>query len=221
MRRVITAAAAAIALAPLGAAAQSDSTIEIPAPLCWTGRPKPRCRAFVVTEMTGEYAFATTHTEYTLTFGPRVETQSRVDESSQLLWTIGPMFNTSPSRALGVTLSGGIVNEGGREALELRHRRWLDARKSLDFSVGALRMDVPKSPTHPTGAGYGLTAGAYILGNDLVQLNAHGDVLFTDGRIRGGSTVGGGLGGAGAVGATVLLAALAVAVAIEVARSGF
>jgi len=60
-----------------------------------------------------------------------------------------------------------------------------------------------------------------VVGNDVIQVNAHGDVLFTDGRMRGGGTVGGGLGGFGAVGATVLLAALAVAVAIEIARTDF
>jgi len=216
-----TIAALVLVFPPVAALAQSDSTAKATSRLCWLAKPMPRCRAFVITEMTGEYPFATTHTDYTLTFGTQVEARSRVDESPQLLWTIGPMFNTSPSRSLGVTLSGGIVNEGGREALELRRRRWIDGRNSLDFSAGALRMDVPKSPAHPGGAGYGLTAGAYVVGNDVIQVNAHGDVLFTDGRMRGGGTVGGGLGGFGAVGATVLLAALAVAVAIEIARTDF
>src|SRR5213076_981458 len=131
--------------------------------------------------------FATTKT----TNGNHVEGQRTADESAQLLWRIGPMFNTAPSRAIGVTLSAGTVNEGGREAIELRRRRWINAEESVDFSAGALRMDVPKSPMRPTGAAFGLTTGFYLVESDLIHVDGHGDVLFVSNRIRGGGTVGG------------------------------
>jgi hypothetical protein len=171
--------------------------------------------------MAGEYAFATTKTNYTLTFGNFVEARSRADESAQLLWRIGPMFNTSTSRAIGVTLSGGTLNEGGREALELRQRRWLNVEQAVDFSAGALRMDIPKSPGRPTGAAYGLTTGVYLVGGDLIHVDGHADFVIASNRIRGGSTVGGGVGGFGAVGGTVLLTALAVAALIALAGADF
>ena len=180
----------------------------------------PQCRSFFLTEMAGEYAFATTKTNYTLTFANDVEARSKADESAQLLWRIGPMFNTAPSRAIGVTLSAGGVNEGGREAIELRRRRWINAEQSVDFSAGALRMDIPKSAERPTGAAYGLTTGIYLVGGDLVHVDGHADFVVARNRIRGGGTVGGGVGGYGAVGGTVLLVALAVAIAIAIARAG-
>ena len=171
--------------------------------------------------MAGEYAFATTKTNYALTFGNYVEARTTADESAQLLWRIGPMFNTAPSQAIGVTLSAGVVNEGGREAIELRRRRWINAEQSVDFSAGALRMDIPKSAERPTGAAYGLTTGIYLVGGDLLHVDGHADFVVARNRIRGGGTVGGGVGGYGAVGGTVLLVALAVAIAIAIAHTEF
>ena len=188
---------------------------------CWRGKPLPQCRSFLITEMAGEYAFAETHTHYTLTSGRQPEPRSVADESAQLLWRIGPMFNTTPTRAIGVTLSAGTVIEGGREAIELRRRRWVDVGQAVDVSAGALRMDVPKSPQHPSGAGYGLTTGFYLVGQDLIHVDGHVDMVLVSNRIRGGGTVGGGLGGVGAVGTTVVLAALTVAVLIKIASTDF
>jgi hypothetical protein len=174
----------------------------------------PQCRSFWITEMAGEYAFVSTKTNYSLTFGSHVEERSRADESAQLLWRIGPMFNTEPSRAIGVTLSAGTVNDGGREAIELRRRRWIRVGQSVDVSAGALRMDIPKSPDRPAGAAYGLTTGLYLVGGDLIHIDGHADFVIAKNRLRGGGTVGGGLGGYGAVGATVVLTALAI-IALE------
>src|SRR5438067_6246284 len=205
------------ALIPIAIGAQSDTTGRVPLPRCWRGKPLPLCRSFFLTEMAGEYAFATTKT----TNGNHVEGQRTADESAQLLWRIGPMFNTAPSRAIGVTLSAGVVNEGGREAIELRRRRWMNAEQSVDLSAGALRMDIPKSAERPTGAAYGLTTGIYLVGGDLLHVDGHADFVIATNRIRGGGTVGGGVGGYGAVGGTVLLVALAVAIAIAIAHTEF
>lgn len=59
-----------------------------------------------------------------------------------------------------------------------------------------------------------------MIGGDLIQLNARGDLLLTGGRVRAGTSVGAGLGSYGAVGGTILLGALVVAVIVEIARSG-
>jgi hypothetical protein len=217
-----TALAVACALIPLAAGAQSDTSAKAPSSRCWRGKPLPRCRSFWITEIAGEYAFATTKTNYTLTFGNQVETRSRADESAQLLWRVGPMFNTTPSRAIGVALSAGTVNDGGREALELRQRRWIGVAEAVDFSAGALRMDIPKSPQRPTGAAYGFTTGIYLLVGDVIHVDAHTDFVITRNKMRGGGTVGGGLGAPVAVEATAVLAVLAVAaLAIVVAHANF
>ena len=211
----------ACALIPIASGAQSDTSARPPLARCWRGKPLPHCRSFFLTEMAGEYAFASTKTNYTLTFGSKVAQRSVADETPQLLWRIGPMFNTGPSRAIGVTLSGGTVNEGGREAIELRRRRWITAGQALDVSAGALRMDIPKSPERPTGAAYGFTTGIYLLAEDQIHVDAHADFVLASNRVRGGATVGGGLGGFGAVGGTVIFAALAGTVLPWLARGDF
>ena len=129
------------------------------------------------------------------------------------------MFNTSPSRAIGVTLSGGFVNDGGREALEVRRRQWLGTAQSVDFSAGALRMDILKSPARPISAAYGLTTGVYLVGGDLIHLDGHVDVVLANNRLRGGASAGGGLGGWAAVGGTVVLAVV-VGVVVAALSSG-
>lgn len=131
------------------------------------------------------------------------------------------MFNTSPTHAIGVVLSAGAVNEGGREAIELRRRQWLGVATAVDFSAGPLRMDIPKSPQRPTGAAYGLTTGIYLVGQDLIHVDGHADLVIASNRIRGGGTVGGGLGGFGAVGTTILLAALTIAILIRLGNRDF
>jgi hypothetical protein len=213
--------AVACALIPGVSGAQSDTSARATSSYCWRGKPLPQCRSFLITEMAGEYAFAATRTRYTLTSRVPPEPRSVADEGAQLLWRVGPMFNTSPSRAIGVTLSAGTVIDGGREAIELRQRRWINTGNALDVSAGALRMDIPKSPQRPTGAAYGVTTGIYLVGGDLIHVDGHADLVIASNRVRGGGTVGGGLGGFGAVGGTVLLGALALAVLIAFANADF
>src|SRR5690349_18511416 len=153
----------ALTLCPLALPAQRDSAEHVPAPRdCWRGKPLPVCRSFWITEMAGEYPFVSTNTSYTLTYSTETHTVSTRDESAQLLWRVGPMFNTGPARASGLTLTAGFVNDGSREAIEFRRRRWMSETSSLDISAGALRIDVPKLPDRPTGAAYGLTSGIYL-----------------------------------------------------------
>ena len=171
--------------------------------------------------MAGEYAFVSTNTSYTLTYGTETHTFSRPDESAQLLWRVGPMFNTGSARASGVTLTAGFVSDGSREAIEFRHRRWMSNASSVDISAGALRIDVPKLPDRPTGAAYGLTTGVYVGGGDLIHVDAHADLFLAYNRLRGAGTVGGGVGTYGTVVGTVVLAALVAAVLVALSRGDF
>jgi hypothetical protein len=219
-----------LATAPLSAAAQSDSarprivTSSVPeGRLCWRGSPLPRCRSYWLTEMSGEYAYATTKTHYRFDYGSVVNTYARPDVSSRLSWTIGPMFNTSPSSATGATVSAGFVNDGSRVAIEARRRWWSpdqQVQPTFDLSAGLVRMDVPARTGSFEHDAYGLTGGAYLVGGDLIQLNGRVDLLLTGGRVRAGGTVGAGLGSYAAAGATVLLGALTLAVIAIFASSG-
>src|SRR2546423_2997994 len=152
------------ALIPPAIGAQTDTTARAPQPRCWRGKPLPQCRSFFLTEMAGEYAFATTKTNYTLTFANDVEARSKADESAQLLWRIGPMFNTAPSRAIGVTLSAGGGNERGGGGNELRRRRRGNTEQAGGFSSRALPTGNPQMPERPTRAAGGVTTGRYHVG---------------------------------------------------------
>jgi hypothetical protein len=203
---------------PTVARGQTDSSARPRNPLCWRGKPAPQCGSFWITEISGEYAYATTQTHYRFDYGNSVSEYSRPDVSSQLLWTVGPMFNTSPTRAFGGTLSAGFVNDGSRIAIEARRRYWTSPGSGVDVSAGVLRTNVPPLPNQFEHAQYGTTAGVYVVGGDLIHINAHADVLLTGDRVRAGATVGGGFGGYAAVGVTVLAGALALAVIIEFLR---
>lgn len=204
---------------PTVARAQTDSSARPRNSLCWRGKPAPQCGSFWITEISGEFSYATTQTHYRFDYGSYVNSYSRPDVSSQVLWTVGPMFNTSPTRALGGTISAGFVNDGSRIAVEARRRYWIPGG-GIDVSAGPLRENLPVLPNQFEHAQYGTTAGVYVVGGDLIHINAHADVLLTGGRVRAGGTLGGGFGGYAAIGATVLLGALTAAVLIEFARSG-
>ena len=202
------------------ARAQIDSTPHSGERLCWRGRPAPTCDRFWITEISAEYPIATTQTRYVYVYPTGTHSYSRRDVSTQLFWTVGPMFNTSANRALGVTVSAGFVNDGGRVAVEARRRYWTGDQSGFDLSLGGVRMNVPPLQDHYQQPGYGLTGGAYLVGGDLIHINARADVLLADSRMRAGGTVGAGLGTYGAAGATIVLGALIAAVAIALAHGG-
>jgi hypothetical protein len=207
--------------APSFAFAQTDSVPHRERKTCWRGRPAPECDNFWLTEISAEYAFASTTAHYRQTYitpnGTYVVANDQSDMSSRLVWTVGPMFNTSPTTAVGGTVSAGFVSNGARIAIEARRRTWLVDGMILDLSTGVTRMPVPFT-SNPR---YGLTAGTYIGGSDLVHLSAHGDLLFSDGRPRAGATVGIGAGSYAAVGVTGVLGVLTAALIIALAHANW
>jgi hypothetical protein len=204
---------------PTLARAQIDSTSHRGEQLCWRGKPAPACDTFWITELSVQYPYATTWTRYTYV-GTYVNSYSRQDVSTQVFWTVGPMFNTNSNRALGVTVSAGFVHDGSRVAVEARRRYWTAERSAFDFTLGGVRMNAPPVPGHYQQHSYGLTGGAYMVGSDQIHVNGRADLLVSDGRVRAGGTVGAGLGTYGAIGATIVLGALIGAVAIVLAHAG-
>lgn len=204
---------------PSAAIAQSDSLAGDTGALCWRGQRAPACHQFWVTEISTVYPIATTSTKYTETDGTFFYSYNRRDVTPQLFWTVGPMWNTSPNRALGVTLSGGFVSDGGRGSVEVRRRYWTSNRSGFDLSAGLLRMSVP-DPGRYHQDGYGLTAGAYAVGGDMIHLNTHADMIVSGNRMHAGGSVGVGLGSYPAVGVTALLGVLTVLLVAAVAHSG-
>jgi hypothetical protein len=176
-----------------------------------------------LTEVSVEHAFASTTTHYRFDYGGFVNEYDREEITNRVLWTVGPMFNTGPSRAIGGTISAGFASEGTRLALEGRRRWWmgnLSNSVALDLSAGLVRLRVPPLQSGGSANAYGVTTGAYVVGGDLIQINARLDVVRSNGRLRGGGTVGAGLGSYGAVGATAIAGALWIAALVAIATSG-
>lgn len=205
---------------PAVALGQRDSLARDSGARCWRGKPAPACHTFWITEISAEYPLFSTATTYTDTFGSFTQTFTRRDVSPRLLWTLGPMWNTSPNRALGMTVSYGIVHDGGRVALEGRRRYWSSTKRSFDLTAGLMRMDLPPLPGSIVNSGYGVTAGAYAVGGDVIHINARADLLSAGNKIHAGGSVGVGFGSFGAVDATLLLGALVVALAVVIVHNG-
>lgn len=222
----VTAVVALGAVWPSRLLAQSDS-VSSPRPdslraphVCWGGRPRPQCSTFWVTEMSFEYPFAKTSTRFVENFGGGEYRYTISDFRSRLVWTVGPMVNISANRAIGGTLSVGTAPSGLRAALEARRRWWGADGIAYDLSAGVLRVDLPAVPGNLDHKGYGLTAGAFLIGNDLIQLNTHADVVMAAGRLHAAGSVGMGLGSKAAAAGTVLLGALVIVALTAIARSG-
>lgn len=193
--------------------AQADSVTKPKPRLCWRGKPAPSCGSFWVTEFGYDVVLSRTQTRVVedVGLGGGPNSYDVPDFESHLAWTVGPMFNTSPTTAIGGTLSVAPMNSGARVAVEGRRRWWILDGMAFDLSAGAVRLDVPHPFPTPERSEYGLTVGGYILGGDLVNVSGRADVLFTGGKTRVGTSVGVGLGSYAAAGGTVLLGALVLA----------
>ena len=193
--------------------AQSDSTTRIPPRLCWRGKPAPACTTFWITEFGVDASLSSTETIVSQNYGGgNVYRYAARDFESRLVWTVGPMFNTGPRTALGGTLSLSPVNSGYRVALEARRRWWTSGGLALDLSAGGQRMGVASPTWNSERDAYGVTAGAFIVGGDLVNVNGRLDLLVTGGKARAGTSVGIAGGSYVAVVGTVTLGLLILAV---------
>lgn len=202
-----------LATPALPSSAQSDSTTRIPPRLCWRGKPAPECTTFWITELGIDASTSSTATIVTENYGggPVYRYATR-DFDSRLVWTVGPMFNTGPHTALGGTLSLSPLNSHYRVAVEARRRWWKNEGLALDLSAGALRMGVPSPTSYSYRDEYGVTAGALLVGADLINVNGRVDLLVSGGKARLGTSVGLGGGSYVALVGTVTLGLLILAV---------
>jgi hypothetical protein len=178
---------------------------------CWRGRPVPQCDAFWITESGGDFVVSSTQEEKVIDTGAgstRTERARHFD--NRWSFTIGPMFNTAPLRAMGGTLSIGPVSKGTRIAAELRRRWWTPEGSALDLTIGAVGMDTPHlAPRRPTGE-YGLTVAALLVGGDVINFSTRADLLLTGRKPMLGTSVGMGLGSRPAVYGTLIAGLLVI-----------
>jgi hypothetical protein len=164
---------------------------------CWRGHRPPVCRSFFLTEFGVVRVRTSSASHFSIDYGQQggVVHYSEPDFANRLQFTVGPMFNTSSSRALGATVSFSAVHNGFRAALEGRHRWWGPANAALDLSAGALRIDVPSVSATDRRTEYGMTAGAHLVSGDLVHATGRADVTVGHGGPRVGMSVELGVGG--------------------------
>ena len=206
--RLVVANLLLVSVQPSPSSAQSDSATKPQPRLCWRGKPAPECTAFWITEF--GYDAMQSWTQHTIVYdygSGYSTTETRRDFGSRAVWTIGPMFNTRPLGAVGGTLSLSFVPGGYRTAVEARRRWWGPLGNSFDLSAGLLQMNVQHRGSSAP-AEFGLTAGAYTVGGDIININGRTDLLLTGGRVRVGTSLGVGLGSYAAAGGMVALGAL-------------
>ena len=93
--------------------------------LCWSGKPMPECRTFLITEL-GVYA--------------RLDDDPTQASDNPVYFTLdlGAMKNVSPVAAVGLTAFGGSGDGHARVGARFRYRRWLSPHTSVDLAPGLL-----------------------------------------------------------------------------------
>lgn len=157
---------------------------------CWRGHRAPVCRSFFLTEFGGVRVLTSSSSHFAIDYGEQggVQHFSEPDFGRRFQFTVGPMYNVSPSRALGATVSFSSVHNGFRAAFEARHRWWGPGDQALDLSAGPLRIDVPSVSPVARRTEYGVTAGAHLVANDLIHLTGRADLTFGRGGAHPGIT---------------------------------
>jgi hypothetical protein len=177
------------------------TSLDLQAQMCFSGRPLPKCKAFMLTEFG---------------YSRRLNDSHRDVYSGRWYLTaeLGAMVNRGYRSALGAALFFGAEDDGSRWGLRPRYRRWLSGTISLDVAPGILfaGTDNRFQPSFPGFSGQ-LSLGV----GDLVGVTTQLEIIPSDALgtrtewfvgVRGGSGIGivGGL-------ATFVLAAIAAATA--------
>jgi hypothetical protein len=226
-RRLVLAGALALMPAAGRAAAQAPARADSAPrtdPLCWRGRPLPRCRAFMLFEV-GYHAraFGTRSTARVGDPSSGLVAESNPDVETQVTWTLGAMRNRDGGRTAvgGGILFGEAVGQGGSVlGAQARVRRWLGRAASAEVAAGPVRLDAPV-PRQAGGAefwgrerAWGVAVDSRLTYGDQVGVGVRAVALPGGGRMRGGVLAGGNVGSGLALGTTVALAAI-VALAIS------
>lgn len=192
---------------PSAAVAQAGQAVQDSAGFCFTGRPLPRCKTFLLTEA-GQYWFLK-GTEFTQQRD--THTFELADLDAHLSWEIGVMSNLNPNSAAGGTVLIGVDGNGGRFALKGRYRRWLGEKGMLDMSAGALRASLRAPHNELNATGYGITGDVALGWRDWAALTVRADALSSGDRTVGGVYGGVRLGSQPAIIATTVFVALIAA----------
>lgn len=152
--------------------------------LCWRGRPLPKCRTFVLTEI-GYYGVAAVtqqHYQYSYpgTNGDTVTYRYSEDAmSSQLTAEVGVMQNLGPRTALGGTFVLGFGTGGADVGIKGRYRRWLSPTgMALDLGAGIISGTLQQSSGDVRSPGVTMDValnaadyGALVLRTDIQRAN--------------------------------------------------
>ena len=188
-------------------AAQTDSASSLR--WCWRGQPLPQCEAFWITESDADVVISTTTEQALVNDGFTSRVQRSRHFMNRWVFTIGPMFNTAPLRAMGGTVSiSPVYNRGFRLAAELRRRWWTPEGSALDLTVGPVVRDVRHVDPWRSDAEIGLTTAVYLVGGDYVNVNGRVDLLLTGRKPIIGTSWGGGFGSRPAVYVTIVVGLL-------------
>jgi hypothetical protein len=210
-----------------GAATASEPTARAADAFCWRGRPLPRCAAFALFELDGQFAVASTRTRYR-TAADAQGGSSLPTFERHLGWTLGAMRNVSARTAVGATLTGAAAGQGHFVAASARLRRWTGANTSVELAAGPALPEVPVPapfPGMPDAQGEarrpGVLLDARLNGADLVALTARAVVVpRAGGRTHAAGFVGASLGSHAAVAGNVVLGALTALVIYAISGAG-
>ena len=202
-----------------------------PDPLCWRGRPLPRCRAFVLFEVgyhVGAFGSRMTAPVSDPAGGTTDETRSAVE--TQVTWALGAMRNRDGGRTAvgGTILLGEAVGQGGAVlGAQARVRRWLGSAASAELAGGPLRLDAPAvrqlgvATVWGRERAWGLAVDGRLTYADRVGVGVRAVALPSGGRLRGGVLAGGNVGSGLAVTTTVAVAAVVAAAVVALARGDY
>jgi hypothetical protein len=189
---------------------------------CWIGRPEESCRTFLVAELSGYTAVASTR--YT-----RRGFDGRTTRSMHLTghggWEVGAMRNVTSRDAVGATVMAGADANGERVAVKARYRRWTSEASALDVGAGVMfaRRAEPYEDPQLEGNLHvpvtGLTGDVAFGLTDWVGISVRGDLLY-DGDGNPASGLYGGLKLGTRPGIVATLVPLVAAAVIGVAVAG-
>lgn len=212
------------ALAVTGVAGQTAAG-EAPAAFCWQGQALPACRGFVIFELEGAWAVAST----TVVHESSAASTEYPVFRDELKWHLGAMRNVSEDWALGATLSLGTGSPGPLTGIRVRARRWLRPPMSAELELGAV--DTGINDRFGSGSGWGPTFGARLNMRDQVSVfarwegayaEAGSDTYFErEAGFHQGLYVGASAGSMVALGGTVVLGAVALWIAYALSQSDF
>jgi hypothetical protein len=150
---------------------------------CWAGRPAESCRTFLVAELSGYTAVASTR--YTRT-GFDGRTTRSMHLTGHAGWEVGAMRNVSPRDAVGLAVMAGGDANGERLALKARYRRWTSETAAIDVGAGVMfaRRAEPYADPQLEGNQHvpvtGLTGDLAFGLTDWVGVSVRGDLLYDE-----------------------------------------